>query len=51
MERLRGLIQRGTRSLDLGVAHAYSQWQCCLKESLHLNQLLCLPLAEPQCAW
>ncbi|CAB1334717.1 unnamed protein product [Coregonus sp. 'balchen'] len=51
LERLRGLIQRGARSLDLGVAHAYSQWQCCLKESLYLNQLLCLPLAEPQCAW
>ncbi|XP_064802682.1 protein asteroid homolog 1-like [Oncorhynchus masou masou] len=51
LERLRGLIQRGRRSLDLGVAHAYSQWQCCLKESLHLNQLLCFPLAEPQCAW
>ncbi|XP_021475946.2 protein asteroid homolog 1 [Oncorhynchus mykiss] len=51
LERLRGLIQRGRRSLDLGVAHAYSQWQCCLKESLHLNQLLCFPLDEPQCAW
>ncbi|KAK6326965.1 hypothetical protein J4Q44_G00026100 [Coregonus suidteri] len=51
LERLRGLIQRGARSLDLGVAHAYSQWQCCLRESLDLNQLLCLPLAEPQCAW
>uniref|UniRef100_A0A4W5K764 XPG N-terminal domain-containing protein n=1 Tax=Hucho hucho TaxID=62062 RepID=A0A4W5K764_9TELE len=49
--RLRGLIQRGARSLDLGVAHAYSQWQCCMRDGLDLNQLLCLPLPEPQCAW
>ncbi|KAK6327178.1 hypothetical protein J4Q44_G00028230 [Coregonus suidteri] len=51
LERLRGLIQRGARGLDLGVAHAYSQWQCCMRDGLDLNQLLCLPLPEPQCAW
>ncbi|CDQ94137.1 unnamed protein product, partial [Oncorhynchus mykiss] len=37
--------------LDLGVAHAYSQWQCCMRNVLDLNQLLCFPLPEPQCAW
>uniref|UniRef100_A0A3P8P1V6 Asteroid domain-containing protein n=1 Tax=Astatotilapia calliptera TaxID=8154 RepID=A0A3P8P1V6_ASTCA len=32
------------------VAHAFSQWLCCMRQSLHLNQLLCSPLPEPQCA-
>ncbi|KAM9403926.1 single-strand DNA endonuclease ASTE1-like isoform 1-T3 [Salvelinus alpinus] len=53
LEKLRGLIQNpdlGTY-LDLDVAHAYSQWQCCMRDGLDLNQLLCLPLPEPQCAW
>uniref|UniRef100_A0AAZ1XV55 Asteroid domain-containing protein n=1 Tax=Oreochromis aureus TaxID=47969 RepID=A0AAZ1XV55_OREAU len=31
------------------VAHAFSQWLCCMRQSLHLNQLLCSPLPEPQC--
>ncbi|XP_029018114.1 protein asteroid homolog 1-like [Betta splendens] len=31
------------------VAHAFSQWQCCFRQSLLLNQLLCLPLPEPEC--
>ncbi|XP_055769926.1 protein asteroid homolog 1-like, partial [Salvelinus fontinalis] len=51
LERLRGLIHRGARSPDLGVAHAFSQWQCCVRDGLDLNQLLCFPLPEPQCAW
>ncbi|KAM9403925.1 single-strand DNA endonuclease ASTE1-like [Salvelinus alpinus] len=53
LERLRDLIQNPDlgADLDLGVAHAYSQWQCCMREGLDLNQLLCLPLPEPQCAW
>ncbi|CAB1321273.1 unnamed protein product [Coregonus sp. 'balchen'] len=51
LERLVGLIQRVARGLDLGVAHAYSQWQCCMRDGLDLNQLLCFPLPEPQCAW
>ncbi|XP_055780572.1 protein asteroid homolog 1-like [Salvelinus fontinalis] len=51
LERLRGLIQRGARSPDLGVAHAFSQWQYCMRDGLDLNQLLCFPLLEPQCAW
>nr|XP_024001933.1 protein asteroid homolog 1-like [Salvelinus alpinus] len=51
LERLRGLIQTGARSLDLGVSHAFSQWQRCMRDGLDLNQLLCFPLPEPQCAW
>ncbi|XP_029604664.1 protein asteroid homolog 1 [Salmo trutta] len=49
--RLRRLIQRGASNLDLAVAHAYSQWQCCMRDCLDLNQLLCFPLSEPQIAW
>ncbi|XP_070297449.1 single-strand DNA endonuclease ASTE1-like [Salvelinus sp. IW2-2015] len=51
LERLRGLIQRGARSQDLGVTHAFSQWKRCMRDGLDLKQLLCLPLPEPQCAW
>ncbi|XP_030643250.1 single-strand DNA endonuclease ASTE1 [Chanos chanos] len=43
-------VQKKTSELDLEVAHSFSQWQCCLRASLHLNQLLCLPLTEPECA-
>ncbi|KAL0985319.1 hypothetical protein UPYG_G00155420 [Umbra pygmaea] len=50
-ERLRGEIQKGAKGLDLVVSHAYSQWQSCLRDGIHLNQLLSVPLAEPQCAW
>ncbi|XP_051729506.1 protein asteroid homolog 1 [Ctenopharyngodon idella] len=39
------------RSLDLGVAHLLSQWQSCMWVAMFLNQLLCFPLPEPQCAW
>ncbi|XP_062846267.1 protein asteroid homolog 1 [Trichomycterus rosablanca] len=39
------------RGLDLGVAHSLSQWQSCLWAGIYLNQLLCFPLPEPQCAW
>ncbi|XP_073340675.1 single-strand DNA endonuclease ASTE1 [Pagrus major] len=35
---------------DVGVAHAFSQWQACMKDSIHLNQLLGFPLPEPQIA-
>ncbi|XP_038566271.1 protein asteroid homolog 1 [Micropterus salmoides] len=34
--------------VDVGVAHAFNEWQACLKNSIHLNQLLGFPLAEPQ---
>ncbi|XP_064802989.1 protein asteroid homolog 1-like isoform X2 [Oncorhynchus masou masou] len=51
LERMRGLIQRHALSPDLGVAHVFSQWNRCMRDGLDLNQLLCLPLPEPQCAW
>uniref|UniRef100_A0A3P8PXR7 XPG N-terminal domain-containing protein n=1 Tax=Astatotilapia calliptera TaxID=8154 RepID=A0A3P8PXR7_ASTCA len=35
---------------DVGVAHSFSQWQVCMKDSMHLNQLLGLPLPEPDVA-
>ncbi|KAL0962036.1 hypothetical protein UPYG_G00334910 [Umbra pygmaea] len=38
------------RGLDLGAAHALSQWQACLWTVICLNQLLCLPLPEPDTA-
>eukprot|EP00064_Thunnus_orientalis_P021363 superscaffoldBa00006427_g21524 len=31
----------------VNVAHAFNQWQSCLKDSIHLNQLLGWPLPEP----
>ncbi|CDQ83972.1 unnamed protein product [Oncorhynchus mykiss] len=39
------------RGFDVGVAHSLSQWQACLWSVLSLNQLLCLPLPEPDTAW
>ncbi|XP_034029590.1 protein asteroid homolog 1-like isoform X2 [Thalassophryne amazonica] len=36
--------------LDVGVAHSLNQWQACLKNSIHLNQLLGFPLPEPHIA-
>ncbi|KAF3692447.1 Protein asteroid -like protein 1 [Channa argus] len=36
--------------LDMDVVHALNQWQVCLKDSVHLNQLLGCPLPEPQIA-
>ncbi|XP_078143183.1 single-strand DNA endonuclease ASTE1-like [Centroberyx gerrardi] len=36
---------------DLDVAHAYNQWQACMMDSIHLNQLLGCPLPEPHIAW
>ncbi|TRY65697.1 hypothetical protein DNTS_005547 [Danionella cerebrum] len=39
------------RGLDLGVSHSLSQWQSCMLMTMFLNQLLCCPLLEPQCAW
>uniref|UniRef100_A0A3B5KY11 Uncharacterized protein n=1 Tax=Xiphophorus couchianus TaxID=32473 RepID=A0A3B5KY11_9TELE len=37
------------RPLQAGAAHAFSRWLTCLRQSLHLNQLLRFPLPEPQC--
>ncbi|CAF89561.1 unnamed protein product, partial [Tetraodon nigroviridis] len=39
------------RALNVGVAHALSQWQACLWSALCLNQLLLLPLPEPRLSW
>ncbi|XP_023265364.1 protein asteroid homolog 1-like isoform X1 [Seriola lalandi dorsalis] len=39
---------RCKRHLDLTVVHAFNQWQVCMKDSIHLNQLLGFPLPEPQ---
>uniref|UniRef100_A0A3Q0S7Q1 Uncharacterized protein n=1 Tax=Amphilophus citrinellus TaxID=61819 RepID=A0A3Q0S7Q1_AMPCI len=49
--RMKALKDEGMRrKLQPPVAHAFSQWQCCMRQSLHLNQLLCSPLPEPQCS-
>uniref|UniRef100_A0A3Q1J0L0 XPG N-terminal domain-containing protein n=1 Tax=Anabas testudineus TaxID=64144 RepID=A0A3Q1J0L0_ANATE len=40
----------GKYNLDMVLAHSFSQWQICLKDSIHLNQLLGCPLPEPQIA-
>ncbi|KAJ8013363.1 hypothetical protein DPEC_G00052490 [Dallia pectoralis] len=48
---LKALIQPASMELNLGVAHAFSQWQSCLRETLKLNKLLCFPVPEPQVAW
>ncbi|KAM8840149.1 single-strand DNA endonuclease ASTE1 isoform 1-T3 [Spinachia spinachia] len=39
------------RGFDVGVAHAFSQWQACLWAALCLNQLLLRPLPEPHLSW
>ncbi|KAM4736451.1 LOW QUALITY PROTEIN: single-strand DNA endonuclease ASTE1 [Anableps anableps] len=35
------------QKVDVHVAHFFNQWQACLKDSIRLNQLLGLPLPEP----
>ncbi|XP_061588738.1 protein asteroid homolog 1-like [Cololabis saira] len=40
----------GAKKLDVGVVYAFNQWQACLKDSVHLNQLLGFPLLEPEIA-
>uniref|UniRef100_A0A3Q3CR32 SGNH hydrolase-type esterase domain-containing protein n=1 Tax=Haplochromis burtoni TaxID=8153 RepID=A0A3Q3CR32_HAPBU len=47
---MKALKDEGVSNWQPRVAHAFSQWQCCMRQSLHLNQLLCSPLPEPQCA-
>ncbi|XP_035996581.1 protein asteroid homolog 1-like [Fundulus heteroclitus] len=49
--RIDGLLpgNQPVSCLKLGVAHAFSQWQNCMRQSLHLNQLLRFPLPEPLC--
>ncbi|XP_061574107.1 protein asteroid homolog 1-like [Cololabis saira] len=41
---------RGGKKPDVGVVYAFNQWQACLKDSVHLNQLLGFPLLEPEIA-
>ncbi|KAM4528373.1 single-strand DNA endonuclease ASTE1-like [Odontesthes bonariensis] len=49
--RMRALRDEGGGSpLHSNNAHAFNQWQCCMRQSLHLNQLLSFPLPEPDCA-
>ncbi|XP_030249258.1 protein asteroid homolog 1-like isoform X1 [Sparus aurata] len=48
--RRRADLQIQNQKLNVGVAHAFSQWQACMKDSIHLNQLLGYPLPEPQIA-
>ncbi|NWR66965.1 ASTE1 protein, partial [Bucorvus abyssinicus] len=36
-----------SEAFDLDAAHGFCQWQCCLQMGLYLNQLLCVPLTEP----
>ncbi|XP_007239860.3 protein asteroid homolog 1-like [Astyanax mexicanus] len=43
--------QKEKTRLDLGVAHAYSQWQCIMRDSICLNQLLDNPVPEPEYTW
>ncbi|XP_040899848.1 protein asteroid homolog 1 [Toxotes jaculatrix] len=47
---LRAEHQISKPKLDLTVAHAFNQWQACLRDSIQLNQLLGFPLPEPQVA-
>ncbi|KAI1885640.1 hypothetical protein AGOR_G00205910 [Albula goreensis] len=51
-KRVRQLrVKRQSGGPDRDVAHTFCQWQSCLRMSLLLNQLLCFPLSEPECAW
>uniref|UniRef100_A0A3B5A4F5 Protein asteroid homolog 1-like n=1 Tax=Stegastes partitus TaxID=144197 RepID=A0A3B5A4F5_9TELE len=45
-------VRPGERQgVNLGAAHSFSQWQACLWSALCLNQLLLLPLPEPNLSW
>ncbi|XP_039856588.1 protein asteroid homolog 1-like [Simochromis diagramma] len=48
--KMKALKDEGVSNWQPRVAHAFSQWLCCMRQSLHLNQLLCSPLPESQCA-
>ncbi|XP_016521934.1 protein asteroid homolog 1-like, partial [Poecilia formosa] len=41
------LPTEGNQNPDQDVSHVFSQWQACLKDAIRLNQLLDLPLPEP----
>uniref|UniRef100_A0A3P8Q7P7 Asteroid domain-containing protein n=1 Tax=Astatotilapia calliptera TaxID=8154 RepID=A0A3P8Q7P7_ASTCA len=48
--KMKTLKDEGVNNWQPHVAKAFIQWLCCMRQSLHLNQLLCSPLPEPQCA-
>ncbi|XP_062842131.1 protein asteroid homolog 1-like [Trichomycterus rosablanca] len=49
LEKLEALkVQKSARTVDLELAHAYSQWRCCLRDGYGLNQLLNNPVPEPE---
>ncbi|XP_072548620.1 single-strand DNA endonuclease ASTE1-like isoform X2 [Salminus brasiliensis] len=51
-KRLKNLKSRGEQTpLDLEAAHAFSQWQGSLRDSICLNQLLANLVPEPEYAW
>ncbi|XP_017569910.2 protein asteroid homolog 1-like [Pygocentrus nattereri] len=51
-KRLKNLKSRKEETpLDLEAAHAYSQWQGSLRDSICLSQLLGNPVSEPEYAW
>ncbi|XP_061589513.1 protein asteroid homolog 1-like [Cololabis saira] len=50
-EWVRTLKDEGKRSaVNTQVAHAFSQWYTCMRQSFYLNQLLQFPLPDPECA-
>uniref|UniRef100_A0AAY4ABE7 Asteroid domain-containing protein n=1 Tax=Denticeps clupeoides TaxID=299321 RepID=A0AAY4ABE7_9TELE len=44
------VLKKEAAGPDRETAHKFCEWKTCLRASLHLNQLLCFPLAEPNCA-
>ncbi|KAM3873538.1 single-strand DNA endonuclease ASTE1-like [Diretmus argenteus] len=46
----RALQAVNTRRMDLDVVHSFNQWQICISDSIHLNQLIGCPLPEPHIA-
>ncbi|KAL1781842.1 asteroid-like 1 isoform X1 [Sigmodon hispidus] len=46
LQRVKAPMQPGAK-LDLDTAHIFCQWQSCLQMGLYLNQLLSIPLPEP----
>ncbi|XP_062842018.1 protein asteroid homolog 1 [Trichomycterus rosablanca] len=52
IQRLKKLrARKGKRMLDVELAHAYCQWQNCMRDSNSLNQLLNNPVPEPELTW
>ncbi|KAM3873540.1 single-strand DNA endonuclease ASTE1-like [Diretmus argenteus] len=47
---LQAVNTRRKCTMDLDVVHSFNQWQICIKDSIHLNQLIGCPLPEPHIA-